>query len=57
MIDFFHSSIIEGMGDKWGANISRYGPVDRNHINLYNKILALVLGGYGVFHAKVNGME
>ena len=25
-----------------------------NHGNLYNELLALVLGRYGVFHAKIN---
>ena len=28
-----------------------------NHGNLYNKLLDLVLGQYGVFHAKVNGTD
>ena len=36
-------------------NIS--GPVARNHGNLYDKILALVSGRYGVPHARVNGTK
>ena len=31
--------------------------MDSNHINLYNKLLALVLGRYRVPHAEVNGTE
>ena len=31
------------------------GPVASNHSNLYNKILALVLGRYRVIHSEVNG--
>ena len=33
------------------------GPVASNHGNLYNKLCDLVLGRYGVFHDKVNGMD
>ena len=33
------------------------GTVARNHVNLYNNLLALVLGSYGVTHAKVTGTE
>ena len=32
------------------------GPVDSNQVRLYNKILSLVQGLYGVLHTKVNGM-
>ena len=32
-------------------------PVSSNHGNIYVKLLALVLGIYGVPHAKVNGIE
>ena len=31
-----------------------FGPVVSNHGNLYNKLPALMLGRYGVPHAKVN---
>ena len=33
------------------------GPVASNHSNLYNKLLSLVLGRYGVPHAEVNSPE
>ena len=33
------------------------GPVVSNHSNLYNELLALVLGRYGIFRAEVNGTE
>ena len=33
------------------------GTVASNHGNIYNYLLVLVLGGYGVLHAEVNGME
>ena len=33
------------------------GPVASNHHNLYNKLLALLLGRYGLFQAKVNDTE
>ena len=33
-----------------------FGPVASNHVNLYAKLLALVLGRYGVPHAEVNVM-
>ena len=35
----------------------KFGPVASNHENLYNEILALVLGRYGVFHAEANGTD
>ena len=38
-------------------DIEVLGPVDSNHGNLYNKLLTLVLGRYGVFHDEVNGTE
>ena len=31
--------------------------MDSNHINLYNELIILLLGRYGVFHAEVNGSE
>ena len=30
------------------------GPVARNHGDLYNKLLAMVQGRYGLIHAEVN---
>ena len=39
------------------SNIPWFGPVDINHGNLYNELISLVLGHYGVTHAKVNGTE
>ena len=35
-------------------NLTNTGPVASNHGNLYNELLALVLGRYGVPHAEVN---
>ena len=35
----------------------QYGPMDSNHGNLYNELLVLVLGLYGVIHAEVNILE
>ena len=40
-----------------GFQLTAVGPLDSNHGNLYNKLLALVLGRYGVPHAEVNGTE
>ena len=35
-------------------NLINTGPVASNHGNLYNELLALMLGRYGVPHAEVN---
>ena len=35
----------------------QFGPVASNHVNLYNKLLALVLGNYGLPHAEANGTQ
>ena len=34
-----------------------YGTVASNHVNLYDELLALVLGRYGATHAEVNSTE
>ena len=34
-----------------------FDPVASNHSNLYNELIALVLGRYVIFHTKVNGTE
>ena len=38
-------------------SISELSPMASNHGNLYLTLLALVLGRYGVPHAKANGTE
>ena len=34
-----------------------FGPIVRNHGNLYITLLTLVFGSYGLPHAEVNGTE
>ena len=36
---------------------SEHGPMDSNHVNIYKKLISLVLGRYGVPHTQVNGTE
>ena len=38
-------------------SIIMFGPVDSNYSNIYNKLLALVLGRYGVPHAELKVTE
>ena len=35
----------------------KLGPVSSNHGNIFNKLIALIWGRYGILHAKVNNMR
>ena len=64
MYDRVYAAMVDAKVDKYLDESEYYfinrpgiGPVASNHHNLYNKLLALLLGRYGLFQAKVNDTE